>query len=341
MDLKNLKNNEYISSYNFARIADNVYAESLTLNQYESIKNNNTKIISKSENQILYINTNFLIKENDVIFCNTYMIESLFKVLRDVKILTNIKLITSQTDHLITEELFRSKPLCISEWYSVNVGFVHKKLIPIPLGLVNEYSDKNLQIDDFANQKIRVDKKNIIYSNFQINTNYQHRKKVLKNLKDNNSTIIAEPNLKNNEYMKNLLSHNFIVCPWGNGVDSHRIWETLYSNSIPIIFKHPTFNTLYELPKIEISDLKQLRNPLLTSQFVNEELNFDKLNILWWEILIRNNKVKNSDTFQFKNISEFENIKLNHKRILKKEHNKKISKTLFRKIDNKINKLIK
>tara|TARA_Y100001958_G_scaffold156915_1_gene150666 strand:- start:6859 stop:7884 length:1026 start_codon:yes stop_codon:yes gene_type:complete len=341
VDLKNLKSNEYISSYNFARIADKVYAESLTFNQYELIKNNNTKIISKSENQVLYINTNFLIKENDVIFCNTYMIKSLFEVLRNVKNLTNIKLITTQTDHLITEELFLSKPLCISEWYAVNVGFVHKKLIPIPLGLANKYSEKNLQIEDFINQKITSAKKNIIYSNFQINTNYQHRKKVLRNLKFNNSATIAEPNLRNDEYKKNLLSYNFIVCPWGNGIDSHRVWESLYSNSIPIIFEHATFKTLNNLPKIKISNLKQLRSPSLISQFVDEQFNFEKLNILWWESIIRNKKIKNSNTFQFDNVSELENIKSNYKRILKNEHNKKIPKTLFRKIDNKINKFVR
>ena len=33
--------------------------------------------------------------------------------------------------------------------------------------------------------------------------------------------------------------YKFVVAPLGNGPDSHRIWETLYAGSIPIIFDIP------------------------------------------------------------------------------------------------------
>ena len=38
------------------------------------------------------------------------MIDSLFKILNNVKNLKNLKLITSQTDHLINKNLFKTKP---------------------------------------------------------------------------------------------------------------------------------------------------------------------------------------------------------------------------------------
>ena len=55
------------------------------------------------------------------------------------------------------------------------------------------YSEKNL-MGDFINQKT-TSAKNIIIL-ISDNTNYQHRKKVLRNLKFNNSATIAEPNLE-------------------------------------------------------------------------------------------------------------------------------------------------
>ena len=39
-------------------------------------------------------------------------------------------------------------------------------------------------------------------------------------------------------------------------------------------FEHATFNTLNKLPKIKISNLKQLK-PILINQFVDEQFNFE------------------------------------------------------------------
>jgi hypothetical protein len=36
-------------------------------------------------------------------------------------------------------------------------------------------------------------------------------------------------------YSKLAQSHSFIVTPRGNGVDTHRLWETLYRGSIPLV----------------------------------------------------------------------------------------------------------
>ncbi len=335
-----LKNKEYITSYNFARISDKVYAESLTSDQYELLKNENTKIISKSENQVLYINTKFKINENDIIFCNSYMIDSLFNILNNVKNLKNLKLITSQTDHLINKNLFKTKPSCISQWYSTNVGYNDKNLIPIPLGLANDYSTKNLKTTDFMNKNKEHEKKTNIYSNFQINTNYRHRKQVLKNLMKNNNVIFVEPNLEISEYFDNLNEYLFIVCPWGNGFDSHRIWETLYSDSIPIVFDHLTFSTLDDLPKIKISNLKQLNDDNLFDNFKKEKFIYEKLNIAWWEALIKSKKVDNGNSFDFDNSRDYQIIRKNYKAKLKKEHNQKFFKTLFRKIDKRINQYV-
>ena len=37
------------------------------------------------------------------------------------------------------------------------------------------------------------------------------------------------------EYERDLLTSNFVLCPEGNGIDTHRVWEALYSGSIPIV----------------------------------------------------------------------------------------------------------
>ena len=48
------------------------------------------------------------------------------------------------------------------------------------------------------------------------------------------------------------------MCPWGNGVDSHRIWETLFLGSIPIVKRHLTFNNLENLPIFFVDDFRDI-----------------------------------------------------------------------------------
>ena len=42
------------------------------------------------------------------------------------------------------------------------------------------------------------------------------------------------------EYIRNLFTHRFCLCPRGNGIDTHRIWEALYCGCIPIIKSYGT-----------------------------------------------------------------------------------------------------
>ena len=97
MEIKNLTKNQVITSYNFARLSDIVYSESVTTEQYDKLKNENTRIVFKSSDQVLYINTKFKLNENDIIFCNSNFIESLFNELNKIDNLQNLKLITNQT----------------------------------------------------------------------------------------------------------------------------------------------------------------------------------------------------------------------------------------------------
>lgn len=41
--------------------------------------------------------------------------------------------------------------------------------------------------------------------------------------------------LKPKEYANLVSDYKFVVCPRGNGIDTHRFWETLYRGSIPIV----------------------------------------------------------------------------------------------------------
>ena len=85
---------------------------------------------------------------------------------------------TSQSDVKITKQLFKTKPKCISEWYGINIDYEHEKLFPIPLGIANNYSPKNLTYSNFLAKEKVSPKLKKIYCNYNPNTNNYERKKI-------------------------------------------------------------------------------------------------------------------------------------------------------------------
>ena len=287
-DTKNILN-----SYNFARNSDIVFSEIVTHEQFEKLEIKNFKIINKTENLIFYKLTKIELKENDIIFCNTDAVKNLFNLLRKVNNLKNLKLITNQTDTLIDKKLYNLKPDCINYWYSINVGHKAHDLIPIPLGISNNYSPKNILVEDIDFKGLNEISENTLYINFAINTNQKERSGIYKIYENKEWTVTNNPNLSLNNYKKLLRKYKFILCPWGNGIDTHRVWETLYMGNIPITKKHFTFSNATDLPiffitkydDIKIEDLIEFFNSLKLKNNL-----YNKLDINYWIKLIRDEK---------------------------------------------------
>jgi hypothetical protein len=56
-----------------------------------------------------------------------------------------------------------------------------------------------------------------------------------------------EGRMKLAEYSKISSQYKFIACPRGNGLDTHRFWETLYRGSIPIVLRSTWSEMIQEL----------------------------------------------------------------------------------------------
>ena len=261
---------DYITSYNLARRSDIVFAEELTPNQFNKLEfnKNNIEIIKKDDYRVLYRTKKFKLNENDIIFCKTDLLPDLFSILYNQAGFKNIKLITHQAaTPSIDEKLFKLKPKVISKWYSINVEFEHPDLIPIPLGLANDYSKRNIRPQDFIeffDKSENIDeykKEKKIYINFKIDTNINIRKKALDQFLARKDTTY-KTNLSLSEFIRDMFCHKFILSPEGRGIDTHRFWEAVYLGSIPIIEKHHTFG---EYLKFCIS--------YTDSENLNEEIN--------------------------------------------------------------------
>ena len=342
-----MKQSEFLTSNNFAKLSDLVYSEVITNSDFENLKLENITIIDKNERFTFYKKNKFPLSENTIIFSNSLMIEPLFNDLRYINY-TNIKLITTQTDRMINKKLFEKMPNCISKWYSVNVNYENKKLIPIPLGLANDYSPKNLITKDFGDIDFKTNKKDKIYVNFNKYTNLKERHHLYDLFQNFNWATVDRKILDFNEYQDNLKNHKFVLCPWGNGVDTHRIWEAIYSGSIPVIKDHITFKCLKSLPVIFIDDYKNLNYDYLINKSKELEpilIDNEFLNLNYWIEKIRNNEYMDPSKIIKVNCDDvfFSNLLKRNKLISIKNRYK--SKIIFRiyqlfGLVNKLKKLI-
>jgi hypothetical protein len=78
--------------------------------------------------------------------------------------------------------------------------------------------------------------------------------------------------------------YTFVLCPFGNGLDTHRAWEVLCLGRIPIIQKSPLNKVYNNLPVIEVDDWSCINEEFLISK-KNEIINNIKLSIYNFDIL--------------------------------------------------------
>jgi hypothetical protein len=128
-------------------------------------------------------------------------------------------------------------------------------------------------------------KKNLLYVNFQRNTNFISRNKLESKLKNYTWVHHEYPQLEIKQYLKHLQSFKFIFSPYGNGIDTHRVWETIYAGSIPVVEEHINFKFCNDLPIIFYKDNKELTLKYLKNKEkdVNlESFSSRKLAIPYW-----------------------------------------------------------
>ena len=100
-----------INSDKFASASDLIYSQRIGNKLFKNSPSKKIINISNDENFscTVYKLINFELSENDVIFCNTDYLDNLFFHLNKINELKNLKLVTNQTDQLITKKVFDRK----------------------------------------------------------------------------------------------------------------------------------------------------------------------------------------------------------------------------------------
>ena len=131
----------------------------------------------------------------------------------------------------------------LEKWYAQNLCTDHYKLHLLPIGIANSmWPHGNLSIFDDTNIINNLQNKTKkVYFNFNIHTNWTKRQICYEQLK-NKLEWLQTLNPFDNMYR--LKDYEFCICPEGNGVDTHRLWEALYLKVVPVVLKSKFTNSL-------------------------------------------------------------------------------------------------
>ena len=254
-----------LSGHNFSLAADAVFAHNYM-----------------HQGQVRYgIRTDFAPKNQDIVFCKTDFILNLFGALQRLPV-KNLGLITHESDFAITEQLFVNRPSCIKVWYAQNIAHADPCLKPIPIGLADAHCNITLKADKLLRLGT-VEK--LLYVNHRVQNNPRARAWIYEHFKNSDWCTVHTPDLSLDEYKSELDRHQFILCPAGNGIDTHRCWEALYHGIIPIVERHLTMSTLEDLPAIVVDDFRSVTKEFLLEQYnklQNQTTRPEKLQVEYW-----------------------------------------------------------
>jgi hypothetical protein len=192
--------------------------------------------------------------------------------------------------------------LGIPQIFALNANQLGTKLNSLPLGITNDCDDSPIHrilgnekhfikanTADFSDNSFD----GTIYLNFTSQNNSAVRKKVLA-VANEISTLykvtVQYPEFTDRgriRYLECLRSHGLVLCPEGNGVDTHRFWETVYMGGIPVVTRNRKMQRFYDhLPVMQLDSWEELSDrSLIESRWWNlkdTRFKFDLLSMDFW-----------------------------------------------------------
>ncbi len=139
-----------------------------------------------------------------------------------------------------------------------------------------------------------------LYANFTSQNNAATRKRLIDSLRHLPRTIQVrydQPEFTDKGRIRFLAmcrETNFVLCPEGNGVDTHRLWETLYMGGVPVVKRNSYMSDLADaLPVVQVNSWTDIGRPdfLEHEWFRVQSLVWDKALLLqsyWSQVILAN-----------------------------------------------------
>jgi len=227
-------------------------------------------------------------RHGDVVFCKIDEAWRLFRALRRAR--KRIVLITGEGDKPVTPEVYVQKPPHIAHWFGTNMFVDAADTTPLPLGLGRGGRGATIDWKDIkAAAASAPPREQLLYANFGTVSNPVVRVPLQDWIaQPAQSWITRAPHAASGKsaYLQNLFSHRFVLCPPGNGEDTHRMWEALYCGAIPVVRESPAVREFKDLPVLFVRGFEEMTEDLL-HRFLSarDKAGFseEKLDVAYWK----------------------------------------------------------
>jgi hypothetical protein len=220
-----------------------------------------------------------ILKNKDIVFVKTDLIEDYFENVHP-KIKVRYVLISHNSDEQINSQHKKYLDSKIIHWFAQNlVEEFADNVSVIPIGLENRWYLNNGKLRTLKRfENIKYNKDLLVLSAFNPETN-RERFELLESIKSNKLINKPETN-KKTEYLDYVSRSKFVLCPEGNGPDTHRVWESLLFESIPVM-KKSKFTKILEKSDIPIltlndwAEIKYLDSKILNNFYEQNKVRFN------------------------------------------------------------------
>jgi Exostosin family len=213
-------------------------------------------------------------------------------------------IITSHSDYPMTSSIYDGNNSRCKVWFSTNVACAKENLYALPLGISNYNESGNIfklygNLDQIIEARNHVyTKTSLCYMNFAIINYIQERQGVWDMFTDKSWIKCNTPSDTVDarmQYLTDIAQSKFTLCPRGNGVDTHRLWESLYLGSIPIVIDTVEHSQWKDLPILFINSWEEVTPAFLEAKWIEmigKSWNLEKLKLSYWLKLIQENITK-------------------------------------------------
>jgi hypothetical protein len=189
-------------------------------------------------------------------------------------------------------------PSNVLHWFCGNLLVKTPRATCIPIGLENAVPcarpDHGV-VWPRASNRIEILKrlepmspKSFVLANFSIGTNPSFRQRIA-DLCRANASIDWFDTLDMETFLRKIPDYEAVVCPDGNGPDTHRVWEVLYAKRIALVFSQNLYSTLYKDYPVALLKPNDLLDETLLRAKIDDakRRSFDNLYMDVWKQRIR------------------------------------------------------
>jgi hypothetical protein len=169
-------------------------------------------------------------------------------------------------------------------FYIQNLDFPETELVKsLPIGVEDYRWARNAMPWNFSQRMIEREKLPLVLVG-PFGATHPERERCLEGVSHSQVCDVYQDRIPNWTYSRLSSKYLFVACPRGNGLDTHRFWETIYRGSIPVVIESSWAKNMksYGIPMVTISDWGEIDSAIADVKESNMDTNQNYLSPKWW-----------------------------------------------------------